>query len=97
MSSSILDIFGAVTVTEEFAKQLEDSPIERVDVDIDKKTGTIRYNAGQSYDADRIIKELPETLEPRKSREWVIMNLDEAREFFGIDFRMTWLDKMRKG
>lgn len=65
--------------------------------DIDKKTDTIRYNAGQSYDADRIIKELPETLEPRKSRKWVIMNLNEAREFFGIDFRMTWFGKIRKG
>lgn len=65
--------------------------------EIDKKANTIRYNGGQSYDADRIIKELPKTLEPRKSREWVIMNLDEARKFFGIDFKMKIWDKTKKG
>ena len=54
---------------------------------IDKRTGELRYNAGQTYEADRLIKELPETLEARKSREWVVMNLEEAKIFFGIDFK----------
>ena len=56
---------------------------------ISKKTNELRYNAGQTYEADRLMKELPETLEARKSREWVIMNLEEAKEFFGIDFKKS--------
>lgn len=38
MGESILDIFSAVSVTEEFAKQLERSEISRIDLDIDKKS-----------------------------------------------------------
>ena len=55
----------------------------------DKRNNELRYNAGAPYEADRLIKELPETLEARKSREWVVMNLDEAKEFFGINFKKT--------
>ena len=32
-------------------------------------------------------KELPETLEAHKSREWIVMNLDAVKEFFGIGFK----------
>lgn len=53
---------------------------------INKNANELRYNAWQSYDADRIIRELPETLEATKSREWIIMRLDEAKKFFGIKF-----------
>lgn len=56
---------------------------------ISKKTNELRYNAGQTYEADRLMKELPETLEARKSREWVVMNLEEAKEFFGIAFKKS--------
>ena len=58
---------------------------------VQKKTNELRYNAGQTYEADRLMKELPETLEARKSREWVVMNLEEAKEFFGIDFKKSIL------
>jgi hypothetical protein len=54
---------------------------------INKKFGELRYNAAQTYEADRILKELPEDLEAHKAREWIIMNLDKARDFFGINFR----------
>ena len=54
---------------------------------INNKSNELHYNAGQNYDADRIIKELPETLEPRRSREIVIMRLDEAKKYFEIDFK----------
>lgn len=54
---------------------------------VDKKFGQLRYNAGQVWEVDRIIKELPEDLEAHKSREWIIMDLDKACEFFGIDFK----------
>lgn len=55
------------------------------------KNNELRYNAGQTYDATRLIKELPETLEAHTSREWVVMNLEEAKVFFGIDFRRRFL------
>lgn len=51
------------------------------------KSNELRYNAGQTYDAARLIKELPETLEAHTSREWVVMNLEEAKDFFDIKFK----------
>ena len=54
---------------------------------IDKRNNELRYYAGQTYDAERFMKELPETLEARRSNEWVIMLLDKAKEFFGIEFK----------
>jgi hypothetical protein len=55
--------------------------------EIDEKTGQLRYNASQVWEADRILKELPEDLEAHKVREWIIMDLAKAREFFGVNFR----------
>ena len=52
-----------------------------------KHSNELRYNAGVPYEADRLMKELPETLEAHKSREWVVMNLQAAREFFDVNFR----------
>ena len=57
---------------------------------ISRRNNELRYNAGATYEADRLMKELPETLEARKSREWVIMNLGEAKDFFNIEFRSHW-------
>lgn len=54
---------------------------------ITRKNNELRYHAGQTYDAVRLIKELPETLEAHTSREWVVMNLEEAETFFGIHFK----------
>lgn len=51
------------------------------------KNNELRYHAGQTYDASRLIKELPETLEAHASREWVVMNLEEAKNFFNINFK----------
>ena len=47
------------------------------------------------YEADRLMKELPETLEARKSREWVVMRLDEAKEFFGVQFKPSFFSKLQ--
>ncbi len=55
------------------------------------KSNELRYNAGAPYEATRIIKELPETLEAHTSRDWVVMNLDEAKDFFGIKFKKSFL------
>ena len=56
------------------------------------KCNELRYNAGQTYEAARLIKELPETLEAHCSREWVVMNLEEAKKFFEINFKKSLFD-----
>lgn len=52
-----------------------------------RKTNELRYNAGATYEADRIMKELPENLEAHKSREWIVMNLEAAQGFFDMTFK----------
>lgn len=69
----------------------------RQSFEISARANELRYNAGAPYEADRILKELPETLEAHKSREWVIMNLDAAKEFFEIEFKHSWLSRFIKG
>lgn len=63
--------------------------------EIDARRNLLKYNAGQTYDASRIVKELPETLVPTASRELVIMRLDVAKEFFGIEFKRGFLDRFK--
>lgn len=64
--------------------------------DVSSRTNELRYNAGTVWEADRILKELPETLEAHKSRDWLVMNLDEAKEFFGLDFKKSVFDLLKK-
>lgn len=45
------------------------------------------FDSLQQFEAERILKELPETLEAQRSRTFIIMKLDAAREYFGIDFK----------
>ena len=68
----------------------------RSSFDISERNHEIRYNAGATWEADRILKELPETLEAHKSREWVVMNLEEAKTFFDIPFKKSWMDRFQK-
>ena len=63
---------------------------------VSSRINELRYNAGTVWEADRILKELPETLEAHKSRDWLVMNLEEAKEFFGLEFKKSpfaWLNK----
>ena len=62
--------------------------------EISERTNELRYNAGATWEAERILKELPETLEAHKSRDWLVMNLNDAKEFFGIDFKKSWLSRI---
>lgn len=55
--------------------------------EVNERTNIVRYEAGENWDADRLMKELPETLCAKRSRDSVIMDLDAARTFFGIDFK----------
>lgn len=68
----------------------------RSSFEISEHANELRYNAGAPYEADRILKELPETLEAHKSRDWVVMDLAVAREFFDVPFKKSWLDRFRK-
>lgn len=63
--------------------------------EISRQANELRYNAGATWEADRLMKELPETLEPHKARDWVVMNLDEAQEFFGLTFKKSILPWIR--
>ena len=67
----------------------------RASFEISERANELRYNAGATWEADRILKELPETLEAHKSRDWLVMNLNDAREFFGIGFKKSWLSRWR--
>lgn len=71
--------------------------ISRSSFEISERNNEIRYNAGATWEADRILKELPETLKAHKARDWVVMNLEEAKTFFNIPFKKSWLDRFRKG
>lgn len=66
----------------------------RKSFEVSKRSNELRYNAGTTYDVDRLLKELPETLEPRRSRDWLIVNLDEAKRFFKIDFKPTFAQRI---
>jgi hypothetical protein len=54
---------------------------------IERKQGELRYNAGHVWEVDKILKELPEDLKAHKSREWIVMDLDKACEFFSVNFK----------
>ncbi len=49
----------------------------------------LAYDTGDIYEPKRIRDELPESLEAKISRTKIIMRLDKAKEFFGINFRRT--------
>ena len=66
----------------------------RTSFEISIRNNELRYNAGATWEADRILKELPETLEAHKSRDWVVMNLEEAKAFFEIDFKSSFMSKL---
>lgn len=56
---------------------------------VTRKINQLSYNAVQTYEAERILKELPEDLEAHRSREYIVMNLDKACEFFGLNFKKS--------
>lgn len=60
--------------------------VNRKAFEVEKRYGQLRYNAGATWEADRILKELPEDLEAHKTKEWIVMDLDRARDFFEVDF-----------
>lgn len=63
---------------------------------INRKGNELKYNASTTLEADRLIKELPENLEARKSREFVTMKLDEAEKFFEIKFKKNLFQQLMR-
>ncbi len=71
--------------------------INRKAFTVDRKSNQLRYNAGQTWEVDRILKELPEDLEAVKSRDIIIMDLDKSCEFFETDFfRSTIIERISR-
>jgi hypothetical protein len=87
------DYFGEKATGSQVIKKIETAwQTNRKAFDVNRKYSQLIYNAGQTYEADRIIKELPEDLEATRSRECVVMDLDAACNFFGIDFKKrNWI------
>jgi len=54
---------------------------------IDRKMGELRYNTGDIWAARDVLKELSEVLKAQQSQEWIVMDLEKACEFFGINFK----------
>ena len=95
---SLEDYFSEKVTGSYAIKTIQDAwRTSRSSFEISHRANELRYNAGATWEADRILKELPETLEPHKSRDWVVMDLDEAKKFFEIDFKKSWLDRFAKG
>ncbi len=86
-----IDNYFSESVTGKFAiKTIRNAwKTSKESFEINRRNNELRYNAGAPYEADRLMKELPETLEAHKSRDWVVMNLDEARDFFDLDFKKS--------
>ena len=91
-----LDDYFSEKVTGSYAiKTIRDAwATSRASFDVSPRFNRLQYDAGATWEADRILKELPETLEAHKSRNWVVMNLDAARAFFEIPFGRSLLDRL---
>lgn len=95
---SLEDYFSEKVTGSYAIKTIQDAwRTSRSSFEISEKNNELRYNAGATWEADRVLKELPETLEPHKSRDWVVMDLDAAKKFFEIDFKKNWLDRFKRG
>ncbi len=84
-----LDDYFSERVTGAHARKIiKDSwKVNRKSFVINRKANELRYNTGQTWEVDRILKELPEDLRATKSREWIVMDLEKACEFFEVDFK----------
>lgn len=84
---SVEDYFDEKTTGSQAIKKISEAWIvNRKAFTVDKKMNSISYSAGETWEASRILKELPEDLEAYTSRDLVVMNLEKAIEFFDINF-----------
>ena len=84
---SVEDYFDEKTTGSQAIKKISEAWIvNRKAFTVDKKMNSISYSAGVTWEASRILKELPEDLEAYTSRDLVVMNLEKAIGFFDINF-----------
>jgi hypothetical protein len=84
-----LDDYFSERVTGAYArKTIQNSwKVNRKSFVVNTKANELRYNAGQTWEVDRILKELPEDLRAVKSRELILMDLEKACDFFEVNFK----------
>lgn len=66
---------------------------------IHKKIGLLEYRIpdnANTYVLDHIRQELPPSLNPQITSRTLTMNLEAASEFFGIDFKKSFIDRFRR-
>lgn len=64
-----------------------------------KKKGLLEYRIPDNaniYTLEHIRQELPPSLNPQITSRTLTMNLDAASDFFGIDFKISFIDKWRR-
>ena len=85
---SLIDYFGEKQTGKAVIKAIKQAwRTNKKSFEVDKKRNELRYDTGNNWDAERMLKELPENLEARRSITKVVMNLDEAREYFEESFK----------
>lgn len=91
---SIKDYFGEKVTGAHAVKVITESwNSDKSLFEVNKKKNTLTYNALQTYEADRIIMQLPETLEARRVGDKVSMKYDEACKYFDIKFNKYFWNK----
>lgn len=91
---SLSDYFGEKVTGAQAIKIITNSwDIDKKLFSINKKKNELVYDAKQTYEADRLIKQLPETLEAKKIGDKVVMKLDEATKYFDVKFKKNFWNK----
>lgn len=91
---SIDDYFGEKVTGAQAVKVIANSwDSDRKLFEINKKKNSLIYNTMQVHEANRIIMQLPETLEAHRIGDKVSMKYDKACEFFGIKFNKRMWEK----
>lgn len=83
------DYFGSISIAQRAKDQiLRDWQHNQENFKVYRKQNQLVYYAGEhGYDADNLIKSLPEVLEATRAGTKVIMRLDEAEQFFKTTFK----------
>jgi hypothetical protein len=89
------DYFGKTAIVENIReKMIFEWEHNRQAFRILRKTNCLEYNAGEhAYEATRIVDALPEDICAKKSGTKVIMNLEKAEAFTGIQFQKHFWKK----
>ena len=94
------DYFGNKAVGRNAIKKIQRAwEYEREAFTVQKKKGLLVYSipeSGKIYMLEHIRQELPPSLNAQITSRTLTMNLDAASEFFNIDFKITFLDRLKR-